>query len=80
MSSLAAVLVSTQRPDSSVNAASMSRTESPRAYISTAKRSSSSVRPRITSRICERNGSAVSVTCGTANSISPSALFTLPSR
>mgnify|MGYP006179431097 CR=1 FL=1 len=63
-----------------VNAASMSRTESPRAYISIARRSSSSVRPRITSRIFERNGLAMSASCGTANSISPSAVRTLPSR
>jgi len=54
----------TQAPPRSVNAHSMSRTESPCAYIAIARRSSSSVRPLCASR-----------TCGTANSIDPSALY-----
>ena len=54
----------------------MSRVDSPRAYISTARASSSSVRPRTISRIRERNGSARSAICGTLYSMAPSALFT----
>ncbi len=67
-------------PVSSRNAASISRVDSPRAYISTASRSSSSERPLITARIFERNGSARSATCGTAYSIAPSAGRQSPSR
>jgi len=58
----------------------MSRVESPRAYISTASRSSSSVRPSSRSRTRDRYGSPKSDTCGAAYSIAPSALFNRPRR
>src|SRR4029077_7034419 len=49
---------SKDRPSASANSASISRVDSPRAYISTASASSSSVRPRMISRNRERNGTA----------------------
>jgi hypothetical protein len=51
-----------------------------RAYRSIAKRSSSSVRPPIASRICERNGAPVSRTCGQPYPMRPSAVSSLPQR
>jgi hypothetical protein len=58
----------------------MSRVLRPRAYISTARLSNSSVRPRMTSRIFDRNGSARSAICGALNAIDPSALLSRPLR
>jgi hypothetical protein len=78
--SLTAVRLSSERPLSSANSASMSRVDRPRAYISTAKLSSSSLRPRTTSRSRERNGSGRSAICGALYSIAPSALFSRPVR
>jgi hypothetical protein len=78
--SLTAVRLSSERPCSSANTASTSRVERPRAYISTASASSSSLRPRTTSRTRERNGSARSAICGALYSIAPSALFRRPVR
>jgi hypothetical protein len=71
--SLTAVRLSRLLPAPSANSASMSRVDSPRAYISTASASSSAVRPRTIRRIAERNGSARSATCGALYSIAPSA-------
>src|SRR6266545_7961112 len=51
--SLTAVRFNSDRPRSSANSASISRVDSPRAYISTASASSSSVRPRMISRSLE---------------------------
>src|SRR4030095_13299217 len=62
---LTAVRLSTLAPLASRNAASMSRVLSPRANISTAKRSSSAVRPARLARTRETNGAARSATCGT---------------
>jgi hypothetical protein len=62
--SLTAVRLSSDLPVSSANSASMSRTESPRAYISTAMASKASVRPPTISRMRERNGSTRSAICG----------------
>src|SRR5436189_3489610 len=59
---------------------SMSRVDSPRAYISTASASSSSLRPRMISRSRERNGTARSEICGAAYSTTPSAVFSCPMR
>src|SRR5262245_6954742 len=53
VTSLTAVRESKERPSSSANSASMSRVDSPRAYISTASASNSSVRPRMISRSLE---------------------------
>jgi len=78
--SLTALRLSRLRPSVSVNTASMSRVESPRAYISTARLSSSSVRPRTASRMRERNGALRSAICGALYSIAPSALVTRPGR
>jgi hypothetical protein len=51
----------------------MSRTDRPRASISTASSSSASVRPFAWSRIAEQNGSSRPATCGAENSIWPAA-------
>src|SRR5206468_5957833 len=68
---LTAVRLSTLAPLASRNAASMSRVLSPRANISTAKRSSSAVRPARPARKRDANGSARSATCGTPYSMGP---------
>jgi len=78
--SLTAVRLSRLRPSTSANTASMSRVDSPRAYISTAKASSSSVRSRTVSRMRERYGSRRSAICGALYSMEPSALFSRPGR
>jgi hypothetical protein len=78
--SLTAVRLNSDWPRSSANSASISRVDSPRAYISTASASSSSLRPRIISRSLERNGTARSEICGAAYSIMPSAVFSRPVR
>ena len=76
---LAADFVSTQRPASSVKVASMSRTDSPRAYISTASRVSSSLLPASAERTSLVQPLSP-LTCGAANSITPSALSIRPLR
>src|SRR5215831_8980261 len=67
-------------PSASVNAASMSRVDSPRANSSTAKSSNASVRPARFSRTADTKGSAVSRNCGAENFTAPSAVFSRPVR
>lgn len=62
-------------PASSRKTDSMSRVESPRAYISTARSSSACVRWPSCSRIREQKGSVRSATWGAPYSTTPSAVF-----
>jgi hypothetical protein len=64
VTSLTAVRLNRLRPSTSANGASMLRLDGPRAYMSTARASSSSVWPRTTLRMRERNGLLRSVICG----------------
>jgi hypothetical protein len=77
---LTALRLNSDLPVSSANTASISRVDKPRAYISTASASSSSVRPPRIARIFERNGSARSAICGALYSTAPSAVFSRPVR
>jgi hypothetical protein len=78
--SLTAVRLNRLLPAASANSASMSRVDSPRAYIATASASNDSVRPPTISRMRERNGSARSAICGAPYSIGPAALASRPMR
>src|SRR5437660_11683703 len=69
--SLTAVWLNRLRPSVSANSTSMSRVDSPRAYISTARVCSASVRPPMIARRRERNGSSRSAICGALYSIAP---------
>jgi hypothetical protein len=59
---LTAVRLNTLAPAAAVKAASISRVLKPRANISTARRSSSAVRPASPARTRDRNGSVRSAT------------------
>jgi len=58
----------------------MSRIDNPHAYLSTTSRSNSSVRPDKACFTSLAHGAAVPVTCGTAYSTIPSAVFSRPRR
>ena len=75
---LTAVRLSRLAPVASRKAASTSRVLSPRAYISTARRSSSAVRPASPARTRDTKGSTRSATWGTPYSIAPSAVRSVP--